>query len=167
MRPVSAKNLPTFTLRPVAPPDDAFLLRLYATTRAAELARTGWDATQRTDFIRSQFNARRIDYVRNYPGAEHAIILIEGRESGSWMVARSAQEIRLVNIELLPEQQGRGVGGALIRSLLNESVARALPVVLSVREENRAAERLYRRLGFSLQIRANGYLVMRRSPMRG
>jgi ribosomal protein S18 acetylase RimI-like enzyme len=83
------------------------------------------------------------------------------------MVWRGPAEIRLVNIELATPHRGHGVGAALIRGLLAEGVARGLPVVLSVREENTSAQRLYRRLGFTPQARAGGYLAMRALPKKG
>lgn len=158
----SPKNPPpSFALRPVAPPDDGFLLRLYASTRAAELARSGWDAARREEFIRGQFQARRTDHALRFPGAEHAIIVIEGREAGVWTVARSPHEIRLVNIELLPERQGLGIGTALLQRLIVEALATGVPLALSVRDDNRAAARLYRRLGFASHTHETGYVSMR------
>lgn len=162
--PPAARNPPPFALRPVAPPDEGFLLRLYAMTRADELARTGWDAAQRDVFIRSQYQARRADYALRYPGAEHSLITVNSRDAGVWMVWRTPAEILLVNIELLPEHRGRGIGSALIRGLIAEAKAIRVPLTLSVREENRAASRLYQRLGFSIDARAHGYLMMRHKP---
>lgn len=156
----SAEKKTPFLLRPVAPPDEGFLLGLYATTRTAELARSGWDAEQRDAFVRSQYLARRGHYAVRYAGAEHSVITIRGQDAGVWMIWRSQTELRLVNIELLPEYRGQGVGSALLCLLLAEAKRRLLPVHLSVKEENRPAARLYRRLGFSLEARQNGYLLM-------
>jgi ribosomal protein S18 acetylase RimI-like enzyme len=164
---LAAKTPPPFALRPVAPPDEGFLLRLYSETRAQELARTGWNSAQREAFLRQQFHARRADHRARFVGAEESVVMIEGEDAGVWMVWRSPAEIRLLNIELAVRHRGRGVGAALIRRLLAESDARALPVVLSVREENIPAQRLYRRLGFAPQARADGYLAMRASPKKG
>ena len=160
VNPITAKNRPAILLRPAAPPDDAFLLRLYGTTRAAELARSGWDAMQRNAFIRNQYLARQADYAMRFPDAEHAIVTLRGQDAGVWTVHRGRAEFRLVNIELLPECQGQGIGSALLHNLLTEAKTRGLPVRLSVREDNRAAQRLYRRLGFSTETRNAGYLLM-------
>lgn len=164
MKAVFNANPPPFTLRPAAPPDDGFLLRLYADTRSNELVRSGWDSAQRNAFFRQQFHARRTDYRIRFPGAEESVVIIEGTDAGFWMIWRSPQELRLVGVELTREQRGRGVGGALVRTLLAEGAACQLPVVLSVRDDNRDAQRLYRRLGFVGLNHAEGYLAMRALP---
>ena len=161
----AAKAPPPFFLRAAGPPDQGFLLRLYASTREAELARTGWNGAQRDEFLRGQFEARRADYRHRFPGAEDAIIVVEGADAGAWTVWKSPGEIRLVNIELLPSFRGRGVGSALIRGLLAESVAKGTPLGLSVHESNRDAQRLYQRIGFRPATRANGYIPMGISPV--
>ena len=166
MKAIYSTNPPPFALRPAAPPDEGFLLRLYADTRANELAQSGWNATQRDAFLREQFHARRADYRSRFAGAEESIVTIEGADAGVWMVWRGQGEIRLVNIELAARHRNLGVGATLIRGLLTEGDARCLPVTLSVREENRAAQRLYQRLGFAPQGRADGYLAMRASPKK-
>jgi len=160
----AAYKLPEFSLRPAAPPDEAFLLRIYANVRARELAGTDWDAAQRDAFLRQQFQARRADHRARFFGAEESIVVIEGTDAGVWMVWRNAAEIRLVNIELRPEQRGRGVGGALIRGLLREGKERRVPVTLGVRTDNLPAQRLYRRLGFIPRQTEAGYLRMEAPP---
>ena len=164
---MAPKLPPACALRPVAPPDDAFLLTTYAETRANELARTGWDSARSEVFLRQQFHARRADHRARFAGAEESIVMIDGRDAGVWTVWRGPAEIRLVNIELATPHRGRGVGGALIRGLLAEGKKRGLPILLSVREDNIPAQRLYRRLGFVPQARADGYLAMRASPTKG
>lgn len=160
MKPAFAKNPPRVELRPVAPPDEGFLVSLYAATRADELARSGWDAAQRDAFVRAQYQIRRTHYALQFPGAEHQVILVEGRAAGVWMVWRAADQIRLVNIELQPAHQNQGIGSTLIRRLIAEAKPLRLPVRLSVRDNNSKAMRLYRHLGFTSGNREAGYLSM-------
>ncbi|MBC8009517.1 MAG: GNAT family N-acetyltransferase [Burkholderiales bacterium] len=164
MKPSAAKNPPPIALRPAAPPDETFLIRLYATTRATELTRTGWNAAQQDEFIRSQYHLRRADYAARHPGFEHTILILDGQDIGAWMVARGHDHLLLINIELLPAHRSRGIGSALIRRLFAEAKIARIPVRLSVREDNLAATRLYRRLGFALAARANGYLRLEHKP---
>ena len=56
-------------------------------------------------------------------------------------------QVFLALIELAPDHQGRGVGGRLIRDILDRADGKR--VVLSVLAVNHRAYRLYRRLGFT------------------
>jgi hypothetical protein len=46
----------TLTVRPVTPEDDPFLLSVYDSTRAAELAQAAWAEGQREAFLKWQFD---------------------------------------------------------------------------------------------------------------
>jgi ribosomal-protein-alanine N-acetyltransferase len=73
-------------------------------------------------------------------------------------------------LAVAPEHQGGGLGGALLRSLLEEAARRGVgEVLLEVRAENEAAQRLYVRHGFERISLRRGYypggadaVVMRR-----
>jgi len=131
------------SLRPAIPTDDTFLLALYGSTRAEELAAIDWPEQQKQLFLRSQFETQR----RCYPTADNQIILLQERPVGRIMVNRAAEAILLVDISLLPETRNAGIGTRLIRDLLSEAAAAAKPVKLHVLAAS-AARRLYERLGF-------------------
>ena len=107
--------------------------------------------------------AQRRHYQMAYPDAEHRIILFEANPAGRTLVSRTEQEILLVDIALLPEYRGRGIGEALIRELIDEATAKAVPVKLHVEKHNRAA-RLYDRLGFTVIGDTGVYYEMERRP---
>ena len=138
------------TLRPVRPDDKDFLFQLYASTRAAELAPLDWGETERTVFLRMQFDAQCRDYAARFPAAGHQLILLDNERAGRIWVARSVEEIRLVDIALLPSACGLGIGTRLLKELIAEAAAAAKPLRLSVPKHNEAARRLYERLGFTL-----------------
>ena len=131
------------------PDDDSFLYDLYGSTRREEMAAWGWDAAQEQMFLKLQFTAQRRHHDIAFPGADHQIVLSDSLPIGEIVVFRMASEIRLVNIALLPEHRGYGIGASLIRGLVEEAKAQAKPVTLHVDKLNRAA-RLYQRLGFSI-----------------
>jgi ribosomal protein S18 acetylase RimI-like enzyme len=135
------------TLRPACADDEGFLLALYASTRQDEMAAWGWPAAQQEIFLRLQYLALQQRYAAERDRSEHRIILREGVPVGRILVIRSADEIRLADIALLPEQRSTGIGSALIGDLQEEAVRTGLPVRLHVTRDNRAA-RLYERLGF-------------------
>ncbi|HTE20911.1 MAG TPA: GNAT family N-acetyltransferase, partial [Armatimonadota bacterium] len=79
-------------------------------------------------------------------------------------VARWAEEIRIVDIALLPEHRGGGVGTMLIRRLFDEGDASGRKVSIHVEIFN-PARRLYERLGFVQAAERGVYLLMERNPI--
>jgi ribosomal protein S18 acetylase RimI-like enzyme len=147
-------------LRPITPEDTAFLARVYASSRAEELAPTGWSDEQKEIFCRGQFDAQSTYYAATYPEASFQIIEREGVPIGRLYVARWEKEIRIVDITLLPEFRGSGIGTQLLRELQDEARAAGKSLTIHVERFNRALQ-LYQRLGFE-EIEDKGvYLLMR------
>jgi ribosomal protein S18 acetylase RimI-like enzyme len=147
------------TLRPIEPADEQFLLRVYASTRADELAPIPWSPEQKDAFLRQQFHAQSVDWSKNHPGADFSIIEVDGAPAGRFYVDRGQEEICLVDIALLPEHRRAGIGTDLIRGLLAEAGTRAVPVTIHVEVFN-PARALYERLGFVLREERGMYLFM-------
>ena len=59
----------SIALRPIGPDDLEFLFRVYASTRAAEMAVVPWDEAQKEAFLRMQFAAQDSYYHANFPSA--------------------------------------------------------------------------------------------------
>ena len=136
------------TLRPIREEDLEFLLRLYATTRADEMAMvTDWSDEQKEWFIRMQFQAQHAWYQEHYGDAQFDLIVIDGVPAGRLYVHRRAAEIRLVDISLIPELRSKAIGSALLRELMAEAEAAGKPLTIHVEKYN-PAMRLYLRLGF-------------------
>ena len=149
----------SLTLRPVTPQDEPFLTRVYASTRAEELAITGWSDEQKAVFCRMQFHAQSTDYARNYPHAFFQIIERGGQSVGRLYVGRSAKDVHIIDISLLPEFRGSGIGTKLLRDLQEEARAAGKALTIHVERFNRALA-LYQRLGFR-EIEDKGvYLLM-------
>ena len=137
----------------------SFLARVYASSRAEELAVTGWSEELKADFCRSQFNAQSAYYATKYPDASFQIIERDGWPAGRLYVARWEKEIRIVDITLLPEFRGTGIGTELLRDLQTEARSARKSLTIHVERFNRALG-LYERLGFK-QIEDKGvYLLM-------
>jgi ribosomal protein S18 acetylase RimI-like enzyme len=135
------------SLRPASVNDDDFLLDVYTNTRKDEMATWGWSTAEQSIFIRMQYEARKRGYATSYPSAESAVIFLGDLPAGSVMIFRGPSEIRLVDIALLPEFRGRGLGREVITMLIAEATHRGCPLRLSVLRSNRATH-LYERLGF-------------------
>jgi len=138
---------PEVTFRPIREEDREFLGRLYATTREQEMAVVPWSDAEKAEFLSMQFEAQHKFYRETFAQAELSLILVDGEPAGRLYVDRRTQEIRLIDIALLPEHRGRGLGGRLMRDLLEEAQAAGKPVTIHVERTNPAL-RLYERLGF-------------------
>lgn len=154
---------PTITLRPVGPDDHEFLVAVYGSTRAEELALTPWTDEQRHAFVRWQFDAQQEHYAKNYPNAKHDVILSDGREVGQLYVARLDHEIRIVDLIVLPAERKAGIGSYLIRQLLDEADRTGKVTRVYVEEFNPSLD-LFKRLGFLLSEQNGFHLLMQRNP---
>jgi ribosomal protein S18 acetylase RimI-like enzyme len=153
-------------LRPVEAGDQAFLFRLYASTRADELAPLGWDQTTTQAFLRTQFDLQDRAYHQAYPDGSFALVLIDGDPGGRLYVQRSRACIHVIDISLLPEYRGRGIGTALLRELLGEGRRSGTPVTIDALRTGRAVS-LYQRLGFTITRADDVYAALRwRPPVR-
>jgi ribosomal protein S18 acetylase RimI-like enzyme len=150
-------------LRPVDESDDEFLLALYGSTRAHEMADLPWSEQQKHSFIRMQNNAKPRFDRNHFVGARHLIVERDGRRIGRLYVDRNADEIRIVDIALVPEFRGRGIGAALIGDVFAEARASGLPVRIHVEKDNPAL-RLYDRLGFTPIADQGVYCLMEWTP---
>jgi ribosomal protein S18 acetylase RimI-like enzyme len=152
------------SLRPARPEDQAFLFRLYASTRQAELAAFGWDPAQQEAFLRMQFNAQRGWYEKAYPAAVEQIVELDQEPVGRLVVAKGTDAVAtLVDISLLTEHRGRGIGGGLLRQLLDQCSQEQASLRLQVLKTNPAAH-LYQRLGFLKLGEDDFYLHMEKKP---
>ncbi|MDG4550378.1 MAG: GNAT family N-acetyltransferase [Candidatus Contendobacter sp.] len=154
---------PSPTFRPVCPEDRDFLFRVYASTRLEELALTHWDEAQKQAFLVQQFEAQDHHYRTHYPGARLDLIVLDDEPIGRLYVARWKDEIRIMDIALLPEHRNRGIGGRLLRELLEEAAATGRRLTIHVERYNPAL-RLYRRLGFAPVGETGVYLLLAVEP---
>jgi ribosomal protein S18 acetylase RimI-like enzyme len=150
-------------LRQACADDQEFLFQLYAGTRQHEIAGFGWPAAQQEMFLRMQFNAQHRSYESAYSNADHQIIEQEGLPIGRIMVLRESNFTLLVDIALLADYRGRGIGGELLHGLIQECKRSSVPLRLQVLKTNPAL-RLYERLGFIRTGEDQMYIQMERRP---
>lgn len=137
------------TLRPASEEDMEILFQVYRSTRLEELAMiVDWSEEQKDGFVRQQFTAQDAWYREHYTGASLDLILVDGVPAGRLYVHRREREIRLMDITLLPEFRGRGLGGEILAGLFAEATTAGKPLTIHVEKYN-PAMRLYRRLGFT------------------
>jgi ribosomal protein S18 acetylase RimI-like enzyme len=151
------------SLRPALASDTELLLSVYASTRERELELVPWSDADKRAFVRSQFEAQHSYYHRHYASAEYSIILERGRPAGRLYVDRRADELRVIDITLLPEHRGCGIGSALLSQLKAEAHAAGKPLTIHVEHHN-SALRLYARLGFERVSDDGLYLLLAWRP---
>jgi ribosomal protein S18 acetylase RimI-like enzyme len=153
------------SLRPVTPDDEDLLLKIYASTREDEMKQAAdWTEEQKEMFLRWQLEMQRKDYEGRFPQADYQIILFKGEAAGRLWVARTPEQIRLLDIAILPRFQNHRIGTYLLRNLIEESEETEIPLRHMIFKLNTEARRFYERLGFRLKEDDRMYLLMERRP---
>lgn len=142
-------------LRDVTADDDEFLLAVYNSTRADELAQVNWAPGQKEVFVRWQFDLQRKEYDTRYPQARYQVVIVNDQPAGRIWIGEDETQIRLLDIGLLEEFQNRGIGTNLVRELIAEAKKKNKPLRHMVFVLNNNAHRFYERLGF-VTIEDNG-----------
>lgn len=154
----------TLGLRPVTASDEAFLLSVYDSTRAEELAQAEWQEGQREAFLKWQFDLQRREYDVRFPDARYYVILIDSQPAGRIWIGENSEQIRLLDIGLLPEFQNRGAGTILLHELVDEAGRAGKPLRHMVFVLNNDAHRFYERLGFTMIDDMGAYKHMEWKP---
>lgn len=159
-----AGSLPLgFQLHRETQDDFEFIVRLYASTRAEELAPVPWPEEAKQAFLRSQCELQHAHYQKHYLKAEFLVIERDGQPIGRIYLHQGTQEIRLMDIAFIPEQRGQGVGTRLLHALLAYAQAHSITVTLHVEPLN-PAQRLDARLGFRLLEERGAYHFLEWRP---
>lgn len=154
------------SLRPIReddPAEMAFLLDLYASSREEELALVSWGEGEQEAFLQMQFWAQHRSYKENYPGAEFLIIEMSGETIGRLYLHRRSDEIRIMDISLMPAWRNLGIGSQLLGDVLDEGRRSSRRVSIHVEIFN-PARRLYERLGMRPVADRGVYLLMEWQP---
>jgi len=137
----------SITLRPASEDDRDFLLVLYKSSRGDDLRGLGWDEARIDEFLGMQYEAHQNFLVTDHPNLQDQIVLSYGEPVGHLAIEQRPDEIRLVDMALLPSHRQRGTGTLLIQELQTQAAAAKRPLRLQVIRFNRAVE-LFEHLGF-------------------
>ncbi len=154
------------TLQPETSGDRAFTTKLYASTRREELAAVPWSEDHKAAFLASQHDAQHQHYRLHYDGAGLFIIMLAGTPVGRLYFIRWVREIRIIDIAIVEEARGKGIGSALLRDMIDEAQASGKALSIHVERMNPALS-LYRRLGFEEVEDKGVYLFLERRPDKG
>ncbi|WP_127534133.1 GNAT family N-acetyltransferase [Paenibacillus kobensis] len=130
-------------------PEDPFMLAVYEAVRREEMAQWGWDETAAVSFIAMQYDMQQRSYAMHYPESKLFTVLIQGATVGKLHVADDLEAVTLVDVALLPQYQGQGLGTALVRGLQRYVQEARKPLRLTANAGSRAS-RLYEKLGFRI-----------------
>jgi len=150
-------------LRPAGTEDEELLFRVFYHTRVDEFRPAGWEEARLNGFLRDQAQLQHAYYHSVFPEAAFDVVEVDGAPAGRLYVDRTGDSIHIIDIALLPEYRGRGVGGELVRRLIQEADADGRSISLMVESSNPAL-RLYQRLGFVAGPIQGINLPMRRLP---
>ncbi len=126
-------------LRPAGPTDVEPIAELRAVVMRPDLERLGrYDEDRVRQRLRDAFEPRHTSVIL-VAGAFAGCVALRPAEDGLW----------LEHFYLAPEQQNRGLGGAVLRTLLERADAAGDTVWLNVLQGS-PARRLYERYGFRL-----------------
>ena len=135
-------------LRPETSEDQTFLKEVFFSSLQRAFAVGKIPPDQQKMLGEHQFAAQATSYRTQYPNADYDIVLLNGEPAGRIYIDRHQDDLRLMEMTLLPRFQNHGVGTLLIEELLKEAQEHELPVILHVEHWNPDARRLYLRLGF-------------------
>ncbi|SIT35537.1 Acetyltransferase [Paraburkholderia ribeironis] len=143
---------PALTLRPALAADEAFLFELRKATMTEHLARVGEPVDDVT---------HRARLLHRYDTAW--VICVDGTPAGLLKAHRTETGWVVVQLQIAPALQGRGIGERVLRRVMHAAQADALPVTLKVLKGN-PAKRLYDRLGFEVVGEDDMQLYMQCAP---
>nr|WP_294193302.1 GNAT family N-acetyltransferase [uncultured Sphingomonas sp.] len=123
--------------------------RAHVAHRRTLFAELGWPTEALAQLCDGQHVLQERHITDHHPAAGRWVIVAEGRAVGRLCVDQAYRPWRIVDIALLPDAQGRGLGGEALRRLLQEARAAGVSVDLHVGHDNPRAQALYRRLGFT------------------
>lgn len=145
---------PAWSLRPAVAGDLAVLAELRATVLRSDLERLG-----RYDPVRVRRRLRD-----SFSPARTSIVLVDGLLAGSITVRPGADGRQVLeHFYLQPRLQGRGLGSAVLKTVLERTDSRDQTVVLDVLRGS-AARRLYERHGFVVESEDAVDVFMVRAP---
>ncbi len=149
--------------RPMTDGDLPFVAELYASTRREEVAQTGWPAEIQEAFLVQQHEAQHSHYSKHFADAEWLIVERSGEAIGRLYLRDDPEGLHIIDISLVPDSRGQGIGGAILRDVLGQ--ARDLRKGVSIHVEKfNPARHLYQRLGFEVVEDGGVYDMMRVSP---
>jgi ribosomal protein S18 acetylase RimI-like enzyme len=159
-------NPADISLRPAGAADEPFLKRVHRAARHWEFAfllQSG-EADLYHKIMEQQYDSQHRFYFAAYDQAQYAVIQWTDQSIGRLYVDYRDDEVRVLDIAVLPNYCGRGIGRIVMTGLCLEAAMRRKPVRLHVHYLSRASQ-FYQRLGFrQIGLEGPSYLMEWRHP---
>jgi histidinol-phosphate phosphatase family protein len=104
---------------------------------------------------------QRRDFDRRFRACETFVIEAGAHVVGGLLLDSHLDSVNIVELQILPAYQGRGIGSAILKSVIDRAARDGFDVTLSIVDANTRARRLYERLGFEVTVVEGPFLRMR------
>ncbi len=142
------------TLQKAGPNDSEFAYRAKRAAFKEYVEQVwGWDEDEQ----------RRL-HERRFEAHDFRVINLDGIDVGIVAVAVAPDCVKVHQLFLLPEHQGKGIGRRCMSLILEEARQLGLPVRLRVMKVNLRALAFYRRLGFTCTGETDTHDLMEKDP---
>lgn len=135
------------SLQPISESDLPFLFELYVSSRAEEFKHSGWSSEELNNFLKKQFELQHTQYMQNYNNPTFDLIQLEQKNIGRLYVNRDNEDIRIIDIAVMPDYRQKGVAKFLMESLIREAAQKSAILSLHVEHNNPILD-WYAHLGF-------------------
>lgn len=152
-----------YQLRKEMAADLGFLRHLFVANRWIEFAPLALGEQQRLQLLSSQFDLQDKHYKSFFPETDRRIVTVEGQPVGRIYILRGEPKWTLIDLSLLPEVAGQGIGSRLIDGMLAEADVARRPVSLHCSVTNPAFE-IYKAKGFIEVAQEGADWIMERWP---
>jgi GNAT superfamily N-acetyltransferase len=153
-----------FVMRPETPEDEAFLFRLFVSHNIGMLRLADFPEDFVEKLIALQFRSQTSTYRGMYPDAIYSIVEFGGEAVGRFIEQDETDMVYFVDFLLFPENRTKGLGSALTWALMQEWAAKGRGTRVSVLMNNVACLTMCRKLGFSEEPEAGGYIELKWFP---
>ena len=128
----------------------AYLTKKAAFRKYAEKV-WGWDEDEQRQL-----------HERRFASQDFQVIQVSGIDVGILAVVRQPDCVKVNQMFIVPEHQGRGVGSACIIRIIEDAAVLKLPVRLQVLKVNHRAVAFYQRFGFRSIGESDTHVLMER-----
>ncbi len=142
--------MPDYSLRPVTPEDDQFLLKVF-TESHPEYDFLPLPPEQKESTIDMQYRLQTADYSSRYPDSRHEIIVSGGEDVGRVWSVRLEEGLRIADIGLVASARNTGLGTKVMQAIQQEAQAMGKPLRTAVFKFNEGSIRWHVSLGFQLE----------------